>query len=388
MRLVLIFNETRPDTTGIYFRRACDALRMPFEHWQAADLARIPAGADLYLRIDHGDDYEVRWPRTLRPAVFYAIDTHLPHSWKKIRRIAAAYDLVCCSQQDAAATLPGAEWVPLGCDLEWHSPPPPSQFPASSFQLPASTSKVWDIAFVGSEGGIPRTVLLQALRERYPNSFIGAADHTRLGAIYGRARVGFNYSIANEVNMRVFEVPASGCLLVTNPLPAESLRRLGLEDRRHLVVYRSPAELFPLMDHYLSHDEEREAIARAGADVVRRDHTYAHRLKQLLEMASTRLGLSLQNGAQGSGFWAQQQVEGGAPRAEPVAPPSSPVGRNPERVPRLAPPTRGSLGTSPELVEGRAHGQRPWRESKGRGPKVEAAVPSTFHLPPSTSVVQ
>ncbi len=44
-----------------------------------------------------------------------------------------------------------------------------------------------------------------------------------------------------------------------------------------------------------------------------------------------------------------EQTGSGAPRAEPVAPALTPVGRNPER----------------------AHGQRPWRESKGRYGRIE-----------------
>ena len=275
MRLVLIFDERRADTVGVYFRRACRELGITGEHWWARDMARIPAGADLYLRIDHGDDYEAPVPAPLHPIVLYAVDTHLPHTWKKIRRVASRYDVVCCSQQDAASTLPNGEWVPLGCDLEWHGHP--------------STSNTWDLAFVGSEGGVPRTVILQALRERYPNSFIGLAEHTQLGAIYGRARIGFNYAIANEVNMRAFEVLASGALLVTNPMAAESLAALGLQDRRHLVIYRRPAELYATIDEWLSREEERRIIAQAGAEVARQRHTYAHRLAHLLTRVSARL---------------------------------------------------------------------------------------------------
>ncbi|MBI1991671.1 MAG: glycosyltransferase family 1 protein [Candidatus Omnitrophica bacterium] len=133
----------------------------------------------------------------------------------------------------------------------------------------------------------------QELRERYPNSFIGPADHAQLASIYRRARVGFNYSIHDDVNMRIFEVLAAETLLVTNQLRHDDLGRLGLEDRRHLVLYRSPRELFDLIEYYLAHPAERQAIAQEGAHVVRARHTYVRRLEQLLATVSRQPTLTV-----------------------------------------------------------------------------------------------
>jgi len=277
-RIALIFDKTRPDTTGIYVERACRTLGLSCDHWWLRDVASIPPRYDLYLRVDHGDDYLVLLPRRLRPAIFYAIDTHLPNSWRKIRRAADRYDLVCCAQRAASNRLANAEWLPLGCDWELHGR--------------QEHAPRWDVACVGTEGGIPRKFYLQALRERYPKSFIGTAASTELSAIYSQARVGFNYSIADDVNMRVFEVLAAGALLVTNALPQGDLTRLGLEDRRHLILYRAPDELVGVIDDFLAHPEERRAIAQAGCDLARARHTYVHRMTHLLETASRRLGLT------------------------------------------------------------------------------------------------
>jgi hypothetical protein len=281
MRLALLFDQGhRPGTTGMYFERACQALRIRCDRFPLRDLETLPGGYDAYLRIDHGDDYDVPWPKQCRPALFYAIDTHLPHSWKKIRRNAGLYDLVFCAQQDAARRLPGAEWLPLACDPALHRP---------AGRLPAA----WDVAFVGTDGGSPRKFYLQALRERYLKSAIGAADYTELASIYGAARIGFNYSIAEDLNMRTFEVLASGALLVTNALRGDALLALGLHDRRQLVLYRQPGELFGLIDHFLAHEEERRRIADAGQVVALGRHTYVHRLQELLATASRRLGSAI-----------------------------------------------------------------------------------------------
>ena len=279
MRIALIFNTTRPDTTGMHLARACRALGLSGDHWELRDAERIPDGYELYLRVDHGDDYAVPLPDRLRPSVFYAIDTHLPHSWRKIQRMAGRFDAVFCAHRDGAERLPNAEWLPVACDWELHGEPAGAGAPAH------------DVAFIGNDGGVPRKFYLQALRERYPHSFIGPADHTQLAAIYGRYRVGFNYSIADDVNMRIFEILAAGALLVTNALRHGDLSSLGLEDGKQLALYRSPGELMERIDYYLAHPEERRAIAASGRALVRERHTYTHRLRALLGAVRERLGV-------------------------------------------------------------------------------------------------
>ena len=270
-RVAVIFDKLREGTTGVYFERALRALGVSCDHWWLRDADRIPEGYDFYLRVDQGDVYEQPLPARLRPAVFYAIDTHLAHSWPKIRRLARQVDLVFCCHRDGAARLLGAAWLPVACDRELHGAP--------------ETEPVWDIGFIGTEGGVPRKFYLQALREAYPNSRIGEADYTEMGSIYSRCRIGFNYAIAGDVNMRVFEVMASGALLVTNALPSGDLERLGFRDREHLVLYRTPRELQGLLAHFLAHPDERLRIARAGQAAVMAGHTYVHRMQALLAAA-------------------------------------------------------------------------------------------------------
>ena len=120
MRVALIFDRSRADTTGGYVERAAYALGLTADHWWLRDAKRIPASYDWYLRVDHGDDYLLALHERLRPAIFYAIDTHLPHSWRKIQRMAPRYDLVCCAQASAASQLRNGEWLPLACDPELH----------------------------------------------------------------------------------------------------------------------------------------------------------------------------------------------------------------------------------------------------------------------------
>lgn len=275
-RLALIFDKVRGDTLGVYFERAAQQLGIPATHFWMRDAEAIPPGYDLYLRIDHGE-YSRDLPGRLSPRIFYASDTHLPNSWRQIRRIAPRYDLLCCAHRDGAERLPNAVWVPVGCDVELHGRKP--------------LDKWWDVAFVGTEGGVPRKFYLQALRERYPRHFIGHAPHTELGAIYSRAKIGFNYSIRQDINMRMFEILAGGALLITNGLAHDDLARLGLREGEHLAIYRRPRELFERIEHYLEREREREDIALRGMQQVHQHHTYRHRLEQILQLAADRLGV-------------------------------------------------------------------------------------------------
>lgn len=278
MRVALVFDKVREDTLGVYFERACRALGVPYAHFWTREAGAIPRGFELYLRIDHGD-YRDDLPEWAHPRIFYASDTHLPKSWKRICAVAKRYDLVCCAHRKGAEALANGAWVPVACDPELHGKKP----------LP----KRWDVAFVGTEGGVPRKFYLQALRERYADSFIGHAPHTELGAIYSQAKIGFNYSIRDDVNMRLFEILCSGTLLVTNRLFGDDLTRLGLREGEHLVLYRSPQELMARIDSYLTREEQRERIASNGMAEAQRAHTYHHRLRQILQLAKDRLGISL-----------------------------------------------------------------------------------------------
>ena len=154
MRIALLFDKTRPDTVGVYYARACRSLGLAYDHWWLRDVGRVPATYDLYLRVDHGDDYTVRLPDHLRPAVFIAVDTHLPHSWRKIQSAAPWYDQVFCAQREGARRQPGAVWLPLACDPEVHGgrggPP------------------VWDVAFVGTDGGVPGAASAAAAERQLP----------------------------------------------------------------------------------------------------------------------------------------------------------------------------------------------------------------------------
>src|SRR5262249_20585498 len=82
-------------------------------------------------------------------------------------------------------------------------------------------------------------------------------------------------------NIRLFEATGVGALMITDW--KENLHEI-FEPGKEVVAYRTPEECVELAQYYLDHEDERRAIATAGQKRVLREHTYRHRMQQLLGM--------------------------------------------------------------------------------------------------------
>ncbi len=79
---------------------------------------------------------------------------------------------------------------------------------------------------------------------------------------------------STSLNLRVFDVPASGGFLLTDYMPGlEQMFEIGKE----VEVYRTPDELREKVEYYLAHPEACREIALRGRERVLRDHTFANR---------------------------------------------------------------------------------------------------------------
>lgn len=79
-------------------------------------------------------------------------------------------------------------------------------------------------------------------------------------------------------NVRLFEATGCGSMLLTDF--KANLHEM-FEPGREVVAYRTPEECVELIDYYMNHDDQREAIARAGQQRTIRDHTFYHRMQEL-----------------------------------------------------------------------------------------------------------
>lgn len=98
---------------------------------------------------------------------------------------------------------------------------------------------------------------------------------------YTAAKVVFNVMHYSEIlgtNLRMFEAAGCGAFQVTDFRP--NLHEV-FEPGEEIVTFVTRQELKEKVDHYLAHDEERQAIAARGRARALRDHTYERRLDDI-----------------------------------------------------------------------------------------------------------
>ena len=80
-------------------------------------------------------------------------------------------------------------------------------------------------------------------------------------------------------NMRLYEATGAGAMLLTDK--KDNLGEL-FEIGKEVVAYSSQEEAAELIRYYTDHPEQAQAIADAGQKRTLREHTYAHRMKELI----------------------------------------------------------------------------------------------------------
>lgn len=208
---------------------------------------------------------------------WYGIDTHM--DYEKHLRIARLFDVTFVAQQEYVAKLRAdgirqAFWLPLAFEPSLHPDPSPE--------------RIYDIAYVGSNNAAMHPVrhqLLALLATHFPNMWQGMATPQDMGRIYAQSRIVFNKSVNNDLNMRYFEAMGAGAVLVTDPIVGNGVDELFVRGS-HFLEYRDEVSLLAQIHCLLSQPEELTAIGRAAREFVIGQHTYARRVRQLLDVTS------------------------------------------------------------------------------------------------------
>jgi hypothetical protein len=127
-----------------------------------------------------------------------------------------------------------------------------------------------------------RHSLIAALKREFPSHYFGSASPQDMARIYASARLVFNRSVRNDVNMRFFEAAGAGAILVTDAILANGVDVL-FDEGIHYFVYRDKASLLDLVRANLADPERCEVMGRAARQRVLDRHTYRHRADSLLE---------------------------------------------------------------------------------------------------------
>lgn len=123
--------------------------------------------------------------------------------------------------------------------------------------------------------------------ESYPVDFKGWAKNENLNEIYYNAKITLNATkkAFRKVDLipsnRIFDVMASGGVLLSDPLPKiDKLFEVG----KDLLIAKSSKEAQEKIMTLLSNQEFRESISRRAREAVIRMHTWRHRKKKLLSL--------------------------------------------------------------------------------------------------------
>lgn len=144
---------------------------------------------------------------------------------------------------------------------------------------------------------IERRELLTAVAERFaldlytPDQSVNLANCTNHGPVdyydyapyvFKTARINLNISlrsILSGIPLRAFDIMGAGGFLLTNYQEDFLDFFVPGED---FVFYDSKADLLSKIDYYLHHEEERAQIAENGLQKISADHTYIHRVSEIL----------------------------------------------------------------------------------------------------------
>lgn len=142
-----------------------------------------------------------------------------------------------------------------------------------------------------------RVTLLNALAEHYKVDLYTLSDASALNGvrlrgqaktltemplIFHQSKINLNFTmrpIQTGLSLRLFDVTGCGGFLMTNyqqELP--ELFEIGEE----VETFCSQDELIDKVGYYLTHEEQRQEIAKRGYERVKAQHTYEHRFKQMI----------------------------------------------------------------------------------------------------------
>ncbi len=112
----------------------------------------------------------------------------------------------------------------------------------------------------------------------------GSADHLNIAPfIFNNARINLNItlrSIHTGIPFRSFEILGAGGFLLSN---YQADYADCYTDGEDYVSFSSREDMLDKIEYYLSHEKERAQIAANGLKTTMDNHTYAHRLKIMLE---------------------------------------------------------------------------------------------------------
>ncbi len=125
-----------------------------------------------------------------------------------------------------------------------------------------------------------RRLYLETLESRYGWNLNAQYDQAAYQARIRDSRIGLNCFGMGFDTVRYWELPAQGCMLLSDRLPIHIPH--NFEDGVHAAFFGDLEELLEKADYYLNRPEEAKAVAEAGRRHFLQYHTNRARASQLL----------------------------------------------------------------------------------------------------------
>ncbi|XPV76092.1 MAG: CgeB family protein [Desulfovibrio sp.] len=151
-------------------------------------------------------------------------------------------------------------------------------------------SRLWRIKCVGKLG--KDTIIMgdshwkEELQQGFAREhmqYCSSVPYDELPQWYGRAAINFNCTslqMHTAVNQRVFDVPACGGFLLTDS--RQELSELFAEDE--VVTYDCESEIPGKVQYWLENPEERKQVVKKARKRILEEHTYVHRLRDMVQI--------------------------------------------------------------------------------------------------------
>lgn len=118
----------------------------------------------------------------------------------------------------------------------------------------------------------------------YPHRVSSLSPDART-ALYWRTKIGLNMHVSDSAfetgNLRMYETPAHGLMMVCDKAGANAHERI-FEPDREAVYYESTEHAIELIEYFLRHEDERVQIAQAGFSRFWRDYEWETNLMNFL----------------------------------------------------------------------------------------------------------
>lgn len=157
--------------------------------------------------------------------------------------------------------------------------------------LPADTCR-YQVSFVGAAHGNRKQLIAELAQHGIEVSCFGSGwpagsvPAQEIPRIMRESFISLNFANGskgkNQIKARTFEVPGAGGFLLTEDAPhLERYYSLGTE----IAIFKNMTELIEKIKYFLANPQERDAIAQAGFERTKRQHTYEMRMQEVIDFA-------------------------------------------------------------------------------------------------------